>query len=128
MNRRAIVGLIAYVLLVGSAFTPLYEDLGVDTEDGAAITVVLLAQIGVGAAVGRAWVLALPVLVGLIAFFASGAEGLAVFILIPGIPVLAGLAGVGWALASWLTDEHKRRSSRRPSSFSRRCPHSGPRS
>ncbi len=99
------MGLIAYAVLVASAFTPLYEDLGIDAETAVEAAVIAAAQVGVSIAVGRAWVFALAPIPPLIAFFAGGAEGLVVLLLIFGIPAMLILTAFGWALGHWLKDE-----------------------
>lgn len=98
MPRRRQLALAVYAGLVGSLFTPLYEPLTTGRDDSwAIIVVVVAAHIGVGAGVARPWVLLLPVLFAVVAFFADGAEGLSFLILMFGIPGGLVAAGVGWA-------------------------------
>ena len=87
MSRRHLLALVVYAGLVGSLFTPLYEPLTTGRDDSWAMAVVVVgAHIGVGAAVDRPWVLLLPVLFAVAAFFADGAEALSLLILVFGIP------------------------------------------
>jgi hypothetical protein len=96
-------GLAAYVVLVGTLFTPLYEAFTTGRDDSWAILIVLLgAHVGLGAAVARPWVLVLPVALAVAGFVASGAEGLAALGLLVGIPLGIMATGLGWVAAAVL--------------------------
>ena len=83
-------------MLVVSLETPLYDPLYAGRDDSWVVLVVLLlAHVGIGAAVGRAWVLALPVALSIAGFLLSGAEGLAWLALVLGAPVLVGATAAG---------------------------------
>ena len=99
MDRKAVVGLAIYAVLVASLATPLYDPLNSGRDDWWALLVLVgAAHAGLGAAVPRSWVLALPVVLSVAAFLASGAAGLAWLTLIVGAPVLVGFTAAGWAL------------------------------
>ena len=107
MDRKAGLGLAVYVILVVSLVTPLYEPLGSGRDDSWALLVMLgAAHVALGAAVSRAWVLALPVALSVAGFLAGGAGGLAWLTLIIGPPVLVAFTAAGRALGRAL----KRRS------------------
>jgi hypothetical protein len=140
MDRRAGVGLAAYAVLIASLSTPLYDPLfSGDDEWWALFALLVFAHLGLGAAVGRRWVLALPVAVSLGFFLLGGAEGLAWLSLIIGAPVLMavtalGLAfrGVRWSPAPlfavaalpalWGAAETARRGEHVPASLERQLP------
>ena len=65
------------------------------TTRGVLLVLVAAANLALGAAIRRAWVLALPVAVSIIAFLAGGAEGLAWLTILVGAPVLVALTAVG---------------------------------
>jgi hypothetical protein len=99
MDRKAVVGLGIYVVLVATLVTPLYDPLSASRDDSWALFVLLAAaHVALGVAVPRAWVLALPVALSVVAFLAGGAAGLAWLSLLLGAPVLVGLTAAGWAL------------------------------
>jgi len=98
MDRKAVVGLAIYALLLASLVTPLYEPVSSGDDWWAGLVLLAATHAGLGAAVQRAWVLALPVAVAVVAFLASGADGLAWLTLIAGAPVLVGFTAAGWAL------------------------------
>jgi hypothetical protein len=99
MDRRAGVGLAAYAVLIASLATPLYDPLFTGDDEWWALPGVLVfAHLGVGAAVGRWWVLALPVAVSIGFFLLGGAEELAWLWLIVGAPFLAAVTGIGFAV------------------------------
>ena len=83
-------------MLVGSLATPLYNPLYAGRDDSWVLLVVLvLAHAGIGAAIGRVWVLALPVALSIAGFLLGGAEGLAWLALVLGAPVLVGATAAG---------------------------------
>ncbi len=99
MDRRAIAAVGIYAALVLSLLTPLYSPLSSGRDDSWALLALLAAaHLGLGAAIRRAWVLALPVAVSVVAFLAAGAEGLAWLAILLGAPVLVALTAVGSAL------------------------------
>jgi hypothetical protein len=62
MDRKAGVAVAVYLILVASLATPLYEPLDSGGDQSWALLVLLVsAHAALGAAVSRAWVLALPV-------------------------------------------------------------------
>lgn len=86
-NRRVGIVLAAYVVLVGSVFTPLYEPFTIGRDDSWAILVLLgCAHLALGFGVARTWVLVLPVVVAVLGFVVNGSEGLAWPILVFGLP------------------------------------------
>src|ERR671914_410218 len=87
MDRRAILAVAIYAALVLSLATPLYEPFGSGRDDSWALVVLLaVAHLGLGAAIGRAWVLALPVALSIVAFATGGGEDLAWLALLLGAP------------------------------------------
>jgi hypothetical protein len=99
LRRSAIVALAIYAVLVGSLLTSLYDPLYAGRDDSWTLLVVLaLAHVGMGAAVGRAWVLALPAALSIAGFLLGGAEGLAWLALLLGAPVLVGVTAAGMLL------------------------------
>jgi hypothetical protein len=99
MDRRAILVLVIYAALVLSLATPLYEPFGSGRDDSWALLVLLAAaHVGLGSAIRRAWVLALPVALSIVAFVTGGGEELAWLALLLGAPALILLTAVGIAL------------------------------
>jgi hypothetical protein len=91
------VAVAVYAALVLSIWTPLYEPLSAGRDEWWAFVVLLVAaHLGVGWAVARAWVLALPAALSVAAFVAAGAEELAWLSLFIGLPVLVGVTAAGW--------------------------------
>ena len=102
-GRVTAIALAAYVVVLGSLATPLYAPLPAGRNDSWALLVlVAAAHVGLGAAVGRAWVLAVPgtlVLVWLAANVVSGrATGLDWLAFLVVAPVLLALTALGLAL------------------------------
>jgi hypothetical protein len=64
----------------------------------AGLVVLAATHVGLGVAIPRSWVFALPVVLSVGVFLASGAEGLAWLTLIVGAPVLVAFTAAGWAL------------------------------
>jgi len=95
---RAWLALAAYVALLTTLATPLYEPFE-SGEDDSWVTVVVLAgaHLGVGIAVARAWVLLLPVAASVIGFFVTGGEALSWLILIFELPIGLVLTALGCA-------------------------------
>lgn len=141
--RRAALGAVAYLALVLSLATPLYEPLASGRDDTWAVALMIgAAHVALGAAVGRGMVLAAPLIFAGVLFLANGAEALAWLIVIFGAPVLFVLTGVGWALSrlrarttvaaaafaiaaapgAWAAVEHGRRGPHVPSSVQRALP------
>jgi hypothetical protein len=99
MDRKAGVAVAVYLILVASLATPLYEPLDSGGDQSWALLVLLVsAQAALGAAVSRAWVLALPVGLAIAGFLADGGTGLAWLTLIIGAPALVAFTAAGWAL------------------------------
>jgi hypothetical protein len=100
MDRIAGVGLAVYAALVASLLTPLYDPLssGGDDDFWGVVAVVVLAHLGLGAAVGRTWVLVLPVAVSFVAFLLGGAEELAWLAIFLVMPVLVIVTAAGLLL------------------------------
>ncbi len=97
MDRTRGFALVAYLVLLGSLATPLYEPLSVRGETPWAVLAVLGgAHIGLGLVVRRGWVLVLPAVFGVLAFVASGAEGLAWLILVLELPFLVAITAAAW--------------------------------
>jgi hypothetical protein len=140
VDRRAGLGLAAYVALVASLATPIYDPLFAGEDDFWGVAVVAAAaHLGLGAAVGRLWVLGLPVAFSVAIFLLGGAEQLAwlaIFLVMPALVVLTaiGLAlrRVGWiavpvfAVAAlpllWGGTEAVRRGEHVPASLERQLP------
>jgi hypothetical protein len=98
MDRRAGVGLAAYAVLIASLATPLYDPLfSGDDEWWALPGLLVFAHLGLGAAVGRWWVLAVPVVASLGFFLQGGAEALAWLWVFVGAPLLLLITGIGLA-------------------------------
>ncbi|MEJ7798589.1 MAG: hypothetical protein WKF42_08825 [Solirubrobacteraceae bacterium] len=99
MSRKATLALVAYVLLLASLATPLYEPLSAGRDDSGALLVLLVgAHVGVGIIVRRAWVLLLPLALAVAGFVLNGAAGLAWVILVFGGPLLIAVTALGWLL------------------------------
>ena len=99
MDRTAGVGLAAYAALVASLATPLYDPLSAgDDEFWAVAVMVVLAHLGLGAAVGKAWVLVLPVAMSLVVFVLGGAEELAWLAIFLLMPVVVAATAIGLLL------------------------------
>jgi hypothetical protein len=97
MTRRAVLCLLAYGLLLGSLATPLYQPFETGRDDSWAVLFVIAgAHLLVGAGIRRLWVLLLPVGYCVIAFVASGAEGLSALILVFLLPALLLVTALGW--------------------------------
>jgi hypothetical protein len=141
MDRTAGVGLALYAALAVSFATPLYDPLTAGRDDSWALLVVLaFAHVGLGAAVGRAWVLVLPAALSVVAFLLGGGEGLAWLALFLGAPVLVGFTALGLALnrfgrplalglfavaalpAAWAAVETVRRGEHVPAALERELP------
>src|SRR3954467_9116182 len=76
MDRRPVLAVGIYAALVLSLATPLYVPLGSGRDDSWALLIlVAAAHLGLGAAIRRAWVLALPVALTIVAFLGAGADG-----------------------------------------------------
>lgn len=91
--------LATYAALVVSPATPLYDPFGSGRDDSWALLVLLAAaHVGLGAVIRRAWVLALPVALSVLAFATGGGEDLAWLALVLGAPALVLLTAVGIAL------------------------------
>jgi hypothetical protein len=97
MSRLTVLAVAAYVALVASLPTALYEPLYSGRDDSwAVLALVALAHAGLGAAVGSRWVLAVPVAgCAAIAVIGGGLNWLALFL---GAPVLVAATGLGLAL------------------------------
>lgn len=99
MDRRLAFAIVAYVALMGSLATPLYEPLSAGRDDGWAVAVLIAgAHLGIGAAAGRPWVLLLPLGLGIASFVLAGAERLAWLILFFEVPALLAVTALGWLL------------------------------
>lgn len=104
MDRRLAFALAAYVALMASLGTPLYEPLSDGRDDSWALVVLFVgAHLAVGIVVRRAWVLLLPIGLAVVGFLLSGAGGLAWLILMFGAPVLIAATALGWLLGRRLT-------------------------
>lgn len=102
-HRRLVLGLVAYLLLVGSVLTPLYDPLTTGIDDTWAIGLVLVcAHLGIGVLLPHPWTLALPVGFCTLAFLVAGAGGEAWLILFFGMPLAFFVTvlgcGLGWVL------------------------------
>ena len=64
----------------------------------AGLVVLAATLVGLGVAIPRPWVFALPVVLSVGVFLASGAAGLAWLTLIVGAPVLVAFTAAGWAI------------------------------
>ncbi len=84
-----------YAVVVVSLATPLYGPL---SSGWALFVLVVAAQLGLGAAIGRAWVLAVPVAVSIIAVLVWGAAGVEWFGVLVGVSVLVACTAVGMGL------------------------------
>src|SRR5215218_8238160 len=99
MGRRAVLVVGIYAALVLSLATPLYRPLSSGRDDSWALLVLLAAaQLGLGAAIRRPWVLTLPVALSILAFAAAGADDLAWLAILIGAPALVARTAVGWAV------------------------------
>jgi hypothetical protein len=99
MEPRAGLGLAVYAALVASLATPLYDPLfSGDDEWWMLAALLVFAHLGLGAAVGRWWALALPVALSFGLFLLGGAEDLAALWLLVGAPLLVAVTAVGVAL------------------------------
>src|SRR4051812_2170650 len=96
--RRAWLAVAVYAALLVTLATPLYDSFKTG-EDDRWVTAAMVAalHLGVGVAVARTWVLALPVAFTVVDFFATGGEALSWLVLILGLPILLALTGTGWA-------------------------------
>ena len=98
--RRVWLSLAAYLALVATLATPLYEPFESGRDDSWTILVLLAAaHVGVGFGVGRVWVLLVPVGASLVAFYAAGAHDLAWIVLFVGLPLGVALTATGWLAA-----------------------------
>jgi uncharacterized membrane protein YhaH (DUF805 family) len=94
-DLKGIVGA-AFVALMASLATPLYEPLTTGRDDSWLVAAtVALAHLALGVAIPRLVVLAAPVAVCLILFGADGGEGLSWLILLFGLPALVVVTGLG---------------------------------
>lgn len=99
MDRTRGLALVAYVALMGSLVTPLYEPLSAGRDDSWAVLVLFAgAHLGLGVLVRRAWMLLLPLLVVTAGFVLGGADGLVWLIVVFGTPMLVGVTALGWLL------------------------------
>jgi hypothetical protein len=99
VSRRWVLAVVAYGVLVGSVFTPLYDPFTQGRDQSWLILVVLAsAHIGVGIGVARLWVFLLPVGLGVVGFLAAGADGSAWLILFLATP--AGVVATALGLAA----------------------------
>lgn len=95
----------AYAALLGSLATDLYDAWTAPVDSPWPVLVMLVAaHLGLGVLVRRAWVLALPVVLGLVSFAYSGASGLAWLFILLEVPVLAAFTGTGWLVGRSLPD------------------------
>jgi hypothetical protein len=103
MPRRAVLAVGLYAALAVSLATPLYVPLtsGRD-ESWLLLVLVVAAHIGLGAAVGRRWVLALPLAFAVLLFLEAGDDGMGWLAILVGAPVLAALTAIGSALGGGL--------------------------
>lgn len=99
MTRRTGITLTAYAAMMLSLLTPLYEPLSSGSDGTWSLPLLGGAAVALGLGVARAWTLALAVVVCLAFFVAEGASGLAVLILVEGIPFLLVMTGAGLLLA-----------------------------
>jgi hypothetical protein len=98
MDRIAAVGLVVYVALVASLVTPLYDPMLDGDYFWLVAAMIVLAHLGLGAAVGQAWVLVLPVAASFVAFLLGGAEELAWLAIFLVMPVLVIATATGLLL------------------------------
>jgi hypothetical protein len=91
MPLVTVAAYVALLLVIPLADNP---QIGMD-EPWGLIALLCFAHVGAGIGIRRAWVLLLPVGFCVIAFFATGAEGLSVLILTLEMPVLVCVTGVG---------------------------------
>jgi hypothetical protein len=140
VEPRAGLGLLAYAALFASLATPLYDPLfSGDDEWWVLPGLLAFAHLGLGAAVGRWWALALPVAFSFAFFLLGGADDLASLWLIVGAPLLVAVTGIGLAFRSaawapiplfvaaalpalWGAAETARRGEHVPASLERRLP------
>ena len=87
-----------YAALVASLATPLYDPLfSGDDEWWTLLVLLVFAHLGLGAAVGRTWALALPLALSVGFFLLGGAEELAWLWLFVGAPLLVAVTAIGFA-------------------------------
>jgi hypothetical protein len=99
VDRRAVLCVGVYAALMLSLVTPLYLPLSSGRDDSWVLLALLAAaHVGIGAAIRRPWVFALPVAASVVAFLAGGAEGLAWMAIVIGAPALVGFTAIGRAL------------------------------
>ena len=140
MDRTAGVGLAAYAALVASLATPIYDPLFAGDDDWWGVAVVAVAaHVGLGVAVGRVPVRAMPGAFSVALFGLGGAEELAwtaIFVVLPALVVLSALglalrrfpwiAVPVFAVAAlpllWAGNETVRRAERVPASLERQLP------
>jgi hypothetical protein len=102
-GRALALALVAYAVLVGSAFTGVYDPFEHgDDESWVVAAVLVAAHLGVGLAAGTPWVILLPVAVCVPAFFADGADALSWLILVVALPVALIATAAGWVLGRLL--------------------------
>ena len=98
VERRAALGLVAYVVRVGSLFTPLYEPLWAGHDDAWILLVLLVAaHLGLGITLARGWALVFPVALAVLCLVVGVREGYGLLMLVYGLPVLSVLTAFGWA-------------------------------
>lgn len=99
MDVKLAAVLVAYVVLVGSLATSLYDPLSDGRDDSWALLVLLAgAHLGLGVVVRRAWVLLLPGALTVTGFVIAGGEGLAWLILMFEGPAVIAVTALGWLL------------------------------
>lgn len=101
----AVVAVVAYAALVAALAT-----VPPGSEDWPALILLLVAHVGLGWAVARAWTLLLPAVLCLGAFLAAGAGGLDWLVLFLALPILVAVTAVGLLLG-------RKAGARRPIAF-----------
>lgn len=106
MGVRVWIALAVYVGLLATLSTSLYAPFEHGDDDSWAVFLLLIAlHVGIGVAIARTWVLALPVLAGIVGFFATGGEALSWLIPMYGVPIALAFTALGW-LAGWGLGRH----------------------
>jgi hypothetical protein len=104
-RTRVLIALALYVALMASAATSLYDPLENGDDDSSALVLLYVAaHVGLGVGVARAWVLAVPVIPGLIGFAITVADDPfgAWSGLILGVPVAVIATAIGWFIGKRL--------------------------
>jgi hypothetical protein len=140
MDRSAGFGLALYVALGATLATPLYDPVFAGDDEWWLLPALLVfAHLGLGAAVGRWWVLALPVVFSFVFFLLGGGDQFASLWLIVGAPLLLALTAIGLAFrrvawvpiplfalaalpALWAGVETERRGEHVPAALERQLP------